>query len=81
MDRDSTVDVSLTLREVVALQFLTVFGENQDPEAIASIGGKMEPALERFRVAMGTKRFAAYVKNSSRHLQAQDAVSDDAGLV
>lgn len=67
MDRNSTVDVPLTLREAAALQLLATTGENTDPEAVASIAAKAEAALEAFRKGLGTRRFAALLKSGWRH--------------
>ena len=73
MVRDSTVDVPFTLREVAALQLLTTTGENTDSEAVASVAAKMESALEEFRKALGTRRFAAFLKSGWRRAASDDS--------
>jgi len=67
MDRTSTVDLPLTLREAAALQLLATTGENTDLDAVASIGVKADSALEEFRKVLGTRRFAALLKSGWRH--------------
>lgn len=67
MDRDSTVDLPLTLREASALHLLATTGENTDPDAVASIAAKADAALEAFRAGLGTRRFAALLKTGWRH--------------
>jgi hypothetical protein len=66
MDRDMTVNVPMTLREVAALQVLAISGVNNDPETIGGLAERMETALEEFRKALGTKRFAAHLKSGWR---------------
>ena len=66
MDTTSTVNVALTLREAAALQLLATTGENTDQDAIASIAGKADSALEEFRKGLGTRRFAALLKSGWR---------------
>lgn len=73
----STMDVALTLRELSALHLLATSGENADPESIQAVTVKLEAALDAFRVSMGTRRWAAQLKNAWRRHDADAPTADE----
>ena len=65
-ERDETLPLELTLREVLATQVLVASGERLDAEALASLERKLDDQLEAFRKQLGTVRFGAVLKNAWR---------------